>query len=571
MDISIGAGGNMETACTRSNEPGWPERAASVAALAAVVLAALAPARAAPATLPAFPGAEGGGALAKGGRGGAVLEVTNLNDSGPGSLRACVAARGPRTCVFRVGGTILLRSSLVVLNPYLTVAGQTAPGGGIQLVGPFSTGDPAAPDNTGNWSSLYVRTHDVVIRYLRIRHGLVRDDLCAGPCQWGRCRAGDRQGGACRVGGKPDAITVAPTGGPDGFATDIVVDHVSLQWAPGRAFAAWNNVGVKRLRNVSFQWSLAAESLKGHSTALLVGSDNPGFTRTRDLSNSITDFDWHHNLTMSADYRHPLIKAKTSRFVNNLVYNWALYATQIGGGAAVDVISNVYKAGPMHAGRREVSVYPWTANPTVASGDPSIHLAGNVGPNHADPSADGWARMVAWIPHEGGPERPGGANVPDAARIRRAEPLASPPVPITTTAAGPGLERLVLAEVGASRRLDCDGRLVDARDALDRRLVEEVRRGAGPRDAGDRCRGDRCLPQGETTAPEHGFPVLAAGIPCPDGDRDGMPDGWELARGLDPRDGTDGRRIRRDGYSNLEHYLNGSPAPDVRSSRAQLP
>ena len=87
------------------------------------------------AAVPAFPGAQGGGAVSVGGRSGAVIEVTNLNDSGAGSLRACVLASGPRTCVFRVGGTIQLLSSIMVNNPFLTVAGHTAPGGGIQLSG----------------------------------------------------------------------------------------------------------------------------------------------------------------------------------------------------------------------------------------------------------------------------------------------------------------------------------------------------------------------------------------------------------------------------------------------------
>jgi pectate lyase len=82
---------------------------------------------------PAFPGAEGLGAKSVGGRGGRVIEVTNRNNRGSGSLRAGVTASGPRTCVFRIGGTISLTSELIIRNPYLTIAGQTAPGGGILL------------------------------------------------------------------------------------------------------------------------------------------------------------------------------------------------------------------------------------------------------------------------------------------------------------------------------------------------------------------------------------------------------------------------------------------------------
>src|SRR5262245_263844 len=104
---------------------------------------------------PAFPGAEGFGAETVGGRGGVVLEVTNLNDSGPGSLRQAIEVRGPRIVVFRVDGTIENKSPLQIEHPHLTIAGQSAPGGGITLRG----------------EEVRVQTHDVVIRHLRIRTG----------------------------------------------------------------------------------------------------------------------------------------------------------------------------------------------------------------------------------------------------------------------------------------------------------------------------------------------------------------------------------------------------------------
>ena len=109
--------------------------------------------------LPAFPGAEGYGALARGGRGGRVIEVTNLNDSGPGSLRAAVNASGPRIVVFRVGGTIELKSDIIIRGEdqaYLTIAGQTAPGGGILLK---------------KYGLLLINTHDIVVRHIRVRPG----------------------------------------------------------------------------------------------------------------------------------------------------------------------------------------------------------------------------------------------------------------------------------------------------------------------------------------------------------------------------------------------------------------
>ena len=106
--------------------------------------------------IPAFPGAQGFGMFTRAGRGGRVIEITNVNDSGPGSFREAVeAASGPRIVVFRTGGTIRLSSPLTIRSPHITIAGQTAPGGGIALRG----------------QELRIKTHDVVVRYIRIRAG----------------------------------------------------------------------------------------------------------------------------------------------------------------------------------------------------------------------------------------------------------------------------------------------------------------------------------------------------------------------------------------------------------------
>jgi hypothetical protein len=112
-------------------------------------------AQAGAASLPAFPGAEGFGATTPGGRGGKVLFVTNLDDSGPGSLRAACEAEGPRIVIFRIGGLIRLKQDLVVRKPFLTIAGQSAPGDGVCL----------------RDATFGVATHDVVVRFLRVRLG----------------------------------------------------------------------------------------------------------------------------------------------------------------------------------------------------------------------------------------------------------------------------------------------------------------------------------------------------------------------------------------------------------------
>ncbi|HYG69004.1 MAG TPA: hypothetical protein VD838_15150, partial [Anaeromyxobacteraceae bacterium] len=185
---------------------------------------------------------------------------------------------------------------------------------------------------------------------------------------------------------------------------------------------------------------------------------------------------------------------------------------------------------------------------------------GNVGPNNADPAASNWGKMAFWVNHEGGSEYASGAKLLDGSQYRRSSPLASQAVPITATTAGADLESLLLGDVGASRRLDCNGRWVAARDPLDQRNVTQYRYGEGPRDPSDRCVGtatDGCLPQGETTSLEGRFPSMTPGVTCADADRDGMPDAFETGRGLNPNDAADGRVVGADGYTNLERYLNG--------------
>jgi len=130
-------------------------RIVSSLGLASALLAANASAQTPANPLRAFPGAEGFGAFTQGGRGGRVIKVTNLADAGPGSLRAAIEAKGPRIIIFETGGTIELQSPLVIRSPFITVAGQTAPGGGITLKG----------------HALLVSTSEVIVRFIRVRPG----------------------------------------------------------------------------------------------------------------------------------------------------------------------------------------------------------------------------------------------------------------------------------------------------------------------------------------------------------------------------------------------------------------
>lgn len=166
-----------------------------------------------------FPTAEGFGAASVGGRGGRVIQVTNLADSGTGSLRACMMATGPRTCVFRVSGTIELLTQIKPTSGYLTVAGQTAPGDGIAIKN--------HPSNlTG--SPLYLNAPHIIIRHLRVRPGPT---------------GGTKQD-------TTDSITV------DSRAVNTILDHVSLSWATDEPFNTTKNAS-----NVTIQWSMVYEGL----------------------------------------------------------------------------------------------------------------------------------------------------------------------------------------------------------------------------------------------------------------------------------------------------------------------
>jgi len=170
----------------------------------------------------AFPGAEGAGKWPQGGRGGRVIPVTNLDDSGPGSLRAAAEAKGPRTVVFRVSGTIELQTPISIKQPFLTIAGQTAPGEGICLKGQ---------------SLLISNTHDIIIRHLR-------------------CRPGDKTS----LPGEMDAISMSSV-------RDVILDHCSATWSTDECLSV-----TRDSDRVTVQNCLIAEALTSHALGSIIGS-----------------------------------------------------------------------------------------------------------------------------------------------------------------------------------------------------------------------------------------------------------------------------------------------------------
>lgn len=255
--------------------------------------------------LRAFPGAEGFGAPAVGGRGGRVLEVTNLNDRGPGSLRAAVDAEGRRIVVFRTGGTIELRSELVLTNPYITLAGQTAPGGGITL--------KTHPSNPRSALTIKGGAHDVILRYLRFRPG---------PAPHRERPENDSH--------IQDALQILD-------ASRVIVDHCSFSWATDEVVSTWHSA-----RDVTIQWCLIAEALRNTQRG---GPDGKGLLIGGPAAERISI---HHNLLAHNLGRNPMIKARDMvDVVNHVVLvpaTTAMVADGEYGPTQVNLVGNYVRA-----------------------------------------------------------------------------------------------------------------------------------------------------------------------------------------------------------------------------------
>jgi hypothetical protein len=425
-----------------------------------------------------------------------VLQVTNLNDRGPGSLRAALEADGPRIVVFRVAGIITLHEEIQIKHPYLTIAGHTAPGGGILLRG------------TDNTLLRILGAHDIIIRYLRLRNGSGVAD-----------------------GHGHDNLTI--TGGHN-----IIVDHVSMSWSTDENASLHRKSHQAPIYNVTLQRLLLAEGLAGHSNGLLIS----GSANYRDPTNpleawrDVSDLSIHHNLFVHNTHRNPRVTAVGAQVINNVMYNWGDRIGSTTRGAVVDWINNYAQAGPMSSLAHVLlhqAFIPF--RPQEIYPEPSLYLSGNVvHPRHPDPSADNW---VLYRVHY--------AYTPLPASYRRATPWLPAPLPVTVQLAVHAYES-VLADVGANARLDCDGTWVPNADTVDVRLLADVRDQTGPAAP---------IPH---PAQVGGYPVLAPGTPCADRDQDGMPDVWEQPHGFDPTDPTDGPADGDgDGYTNVEEYLHG--------------
>lgn len=462
------------------------------------------------AKIPVFPGAEGGGMYSFGGRGGRVIVVTNLNDDGPGSFRAACEAAGPRIVVFNVAGIIRLTDRIRVRAPYITIAGNTAPGDGVCIAG----------------NTVELETHDIVIRHMRFRRGAMD--------------AADRN----------DAFGGNPVG-------NLMIDHVSASWGLDENMSMYRHMyrppgGGPELKlptvNVTIQHSIFSEALNTYHHAF--GSTIGGLNST-----------FHRNLWANNTGRNPSVGMYGDfTFVNNVLFNYR-HRTIDGGDqrSFFNIINNYLKPGP---GTPDSPVRFRLLKPeserskTVIDNFGRAHVAGNVVEGNPTVSRDNWDGGVQ-------PEVRALNRADVLAKIKAEAPFAHAPLTITTAeAAFP----YVLAHAGATLPVR------DAVDQRVTAMVRNGKVGKAEATAEDSARASAAgyaekwvkeLEAGvrvgfiTNSAQVGGYPTYT-GKPYVDTDGDGLPDSWETTHGLNAKDATDAvGDLNGDGYTNIEDFING--------------
>jgi hypothetical protein len=469
------------------------------------------------AKIPAFPGAEGGGMYSYGGRGGKVITVTSLADHGPGTLREACETGGARIIVFNVSGIIKLESPLIVRAPYVTIAGQTAPGDGICIAG----------------ESFWINTHDVVIRHVRFRRG------------------------ETYVGRRDDAIGGNAIG-------NVMLDHISASWGLDENMSIYRHMyndstGKKEQKyptvNITIQNSIFSEALDtwNHAFGSTLGGENCSFMR---------------NLWANNAGRNPSIGWNgVFNFTNNVLFNW-VHRSVDGGDytAKFNIINNYFKPGPATPLDKPVGqriLKPESGRSTL---DRRVFgrafVNGNIMEGNEKVTKDNWDGGVQFedVPN---PENPYTevllvddiSKYKDEVKIN--EPIAFPYM------------RIMSAKDAYDYVLKNAGATMPRRDPVDERIARVV--STGEIEYADNISLEdvpkfkhRRLPEDSykigiitDISQVGGYPEYK-GVPYVDTDKDGMPDAWEIKYGLDPNDPNDANGdLNGDGYTNIEKYING--------------
>ncbi len=443
----------------------------------------------------AFPGAEGGGMYTTGGRGGKVIHVTNLNDSGAGSLRAALAESGPRTIVFDVAGLISLNSALKISKGDVTIAGQTAPGDGICLRH-FTTN---------------VDADNVIIRFVRFRMG------------------DEKKSEDDAFGGR--------------YHQNIILDHCSMSWSTDECSSFYAN------KNFTMQWCILTESLRNS----VHGKGNHGYGGIWGGKNA----SFHHNLLSAHDSRNPRIDhpqiygdyVATHRgnvdYRCNAVYNWGGNSTYGGEDGWFNIINNYYKPGPASKDVTYlVDAYGkyYKDGKYYADEYAQMYLSGNVNTSRPELSAND-ASSVYW--HDG-------ASWGNYGTVLKS------PLPIYGPASENIYTTTHSAETAFLRICEAAGASLK-RDAVDQRACNDAKTGTATcKDGGNGSKNgiiDTQAAVGGWPAYEASAEELAR---VKDSDGDGMPDWFEDMFGLKKGDASDGNAKTLDSYgryTNLEMYL----------------
>ncbi|MDD5620070.1 MAG: pectate lyase [Proteiniphilum sp.] len=447
----------------------------------------------------AFPGARGGGIYTSGGRGGKVIRVTTLEDHGlPGSLRHAVNQPGARIVLFDVSGTIRLRSELKITQGNLTLAGQSAPGGGITLAD----------------YPVEIQADNMIVRYLRFRMG-------------------DK-----KVTADKDAFGARNR-------KNLIIDHCSMSWSTDECASFYDN------ENFTLQWSILSESLRlsvhekgSHGYGGIWGGVNASF-----LCNLLIHHDSRTPRFCGSRYSNRPDRESVD-FRNNLLYNWGANNAYGAEGGSYNLVNNYYKPGPASSNRGRL-LQPYAddgknAQPKGTHG--RFYLSGNQVEGNNSVTVNN--RLGVHLHSTFATHAPG-VTLDDILAEREFAMAET-----TTFSATEAYER-VLQQAGSSR----------SRDAIDSRLVEETRtgtttfKGLNPQNSAPYPKpgiidSQEDLKPADAGAVWGAWPSLAEGAPPADSDGDGMPDTWEITKGLDPQTADANGRHLSTAYDNIEVYLN---------------